>query len=240
MWTGKFLRYLLVSLCAFSSNAVWGQNDQKTVNVYFNEKQTNGVPTISFGSNAPAGVTVTQSGFTWASKYKFSALIHLECTDRVVVKKSNTTPSSATISFSGFKYKIKQVKWNVICDLLAETPKVNTSITSKDGETITGKFENNKVSFSVKNYPGTTDNLNFIGLNSLVIKDEIRDEYSRVFLKAGKGNDFAFQITYYEPSVSLDDVPNQIKLGQTLDISKQHTIKNPGNNCREPPQRRLL
>ncbi|MBQ3943477.1 MAG: hypothetical protein II669_04080, partial [Elusimicrobia bacterium] len=136
MWTGKFSRYFMVLLCASSFNAAWGQ---KTVKVYFNEKQASGVPTLSL-SDAPVGVSVSQSGFTWASKYKFSALVYPNCTDRVVVMKSDTAPSTASISFSGFKYEVKQVKWNVICDYLAGAPVVATTIIPEKGKEITGRF----------------------------------------------------------------------------------------------------
>ena len=225
MWTGKFSRYVVVLLCAFGCNAV---SAQKTVNVYFNQRQSSGVPTISL-SNAPAGVSVSQTGLTWALKYQYSALIHWSCTDRVVVKKTNSSPSTATISFSGFKYEVKQVQWNVMCDYWANKPSVNTSIISEKGKTIPGEFKTNSTSFSHQNYPGTTDNLKFQGLKSLEIKDEIVDDYSRVFLKAGTGNNYAFQIIYYEPSVSFNETkPIQIKLGETLDVSNLYTINHPG------------
>lgn len=226
MWTGKFSRYFMVLLCASSFNAAWGQ---KTVKVYFNEKQASGVPTISL-SDAPVGVSVSQSGFTWASKY-YSSIFggYKTCKDRIVVKKSDTPPSTASISFSGFKYEVKRVQWNRMCDLLVETPKVKTAIIPEEGIEKTGIFDENRVSFSVQNYPNTGNDLRFQGLKSIVINDDIVSEYSRVFLKAGTGNNYAFQITYYEPSVGFkSSMPSQIKLGQTLDVSRLDTIYHPG------------
>ena len=243
MWTGKFSRYLLVLLCAFGSNAV---RAQKTVNVYFNERQANGVPTISFGSSAPAGVTVEQSGLTWALNYKESIISYPNCTDRVIVKDSGSTPSTASISFTGFKYEVKQVKWNVMCDafsLLFDKPMVETAINSEKGQKITGTFESKNTSFNVVDFPNTTKKngeLGFEGLKSIVIKDYLISEYCRVFLKAGTRNQeatkststkhfYAFSISYYEPSVSFKrTMPSQIKLGQTADVSNDYEINHKG------------
>ena len=234
MWTGKFSRYVVVLLCAFGCNAV---SAQKTVNVYFNQRQTSGEPTISFGSNAPADVKMKPSGFTWASKYKFSNTIYRECWDRIVVKNTNPSLSTATISFTGFKYEIENVKWNVICDLLADSPDVTTTITSLKEETSNGTFSGNSHRFNADEF--TTKSLGFKGLKSLEIKDKIKNDYSRAFIKAGTEKQeqnrgifddhyFAFQITYYEPSVSLSSVSNTIKLGETLDVSNLYSINHKG------------
>lgn len=225
---------MVVLLCAFGCNAV---SAQKTVNVYFNQRQTSGEPTISFGSNAPADVKMKPSGFTWASKYKFSNTIYRECWDRIVVKNTNPSLSTATISFTGFKYEIENVKWNVICDLLADSPDVTTTITSLKEETSNGTFSGNSFSFNADEF--TTKSLGFKGLKSLEIKDKIKNDYSRVFIKAGTEKQeqnrgifddhyFAFQITYYEPSVSLSSVSNTIKLGETLDVSNLYSINHKG------------
>ena len=227
MKTSKVSRYFLVLLCVLGCNAAWGQ---KTVNVYFNTRQANGVPKISLSSNAPTGVEVTSSGFTWALEYYSSILGgYKQCSDRVVVKNSGTIPSTASISFSGFKYEVKQVQWNRMCDLLVETPKVKTAIISEEGNEITGKFEDNIISFSVQNYPGTNNDLRFNGLKGIVINDDIVSEYSRVFLKAGTGNNYAFKITYYVPSISLKkNIQTKIDLGTRPNISDYYTISHPG------------
>lgn len=227
MWTGKFSRYFMVLLCAYSYNAAWAQ---KTMKIYFNkyDKNANGVPTLSCDGK-PDGVEVTQSGFTWALKYYVAFGQEGLCTDRIVVKKSETSPSTASISFSGFKYKVKRVEWNRMCDRYADVPDVETDIVSEAGETRKGKFSERKTYFSVQNFPQTSNELGFNGLKSIVINDKIVSDYGRVFLKAGTGNNYAFQITYYEPSVGFkSSMPSHIKLGQTLDVSQLDTIYHPG------------
>ena len=231
MWTGKFSRYLLVLLCAFGCNAVWGQ--EKSLRLYFNEynDQANATPTLSFGGDVPAGVTITASGFTWALSYKLTLLNEEECKDRIVVKKTDNP--TASVIFKNFKYELKQVKWNVMCDLFSshiwQSPNVKTTLTSFDGEKEQGSFSSKSVTFSAKNYLSTNDDLKLNGLSNLVINDNLTTDYCRVFIKAGTGNNYAFQISYYEPSVGFkSSMPSQIKLGQTLDVSKLDTIYHKG------------
>ena len=232
MWTGKFSRYLLVLLCAFGSNAVWGQHEVKTAKYYFNEYKeslSGQTPTFTAGGDVPVGVSVVASGFTWGLKYQFDLFFQRNCTDRVVVNKSGSTPKTASISFSGFKYEVKHVEWNVMCDVFAGKPDVSTTITSEKEETKSGAFSSIDTGFDVCDYPGTTDGLGFKGLKSLVINDNLTTDYCRVFIKAGTGNNYAFQISYYEPSVSFkSSMPSQIKLGKTLDVSNLYTINHPG------------
>lgn len=232
MWTGKFSRYLLVLLCAFGCNAVWGQHEVKTAKYYFNEYKeslSGQTPTFTAGGDVPVGVSVVASGFTWALKYQFDLFFQRNCTDRVVVNKSGSTPKTASISFSGFKYEVKHVEWNVMCDVFAGKPDVSTTITSEKKETKSGAFSSIDTRFDVCDYPGTTDGLGFKGLKSLVINDNLTTDYCRVFIKAGTGNNYAFQISYYEPSVSFkSSMPSQIKLGKTLDVSNLYTINHPG------------
>ena len=226
MKTSKFSRYFLVLLCSLGCNAAWG----KTMKICFNEynKNANGVPTLSLEGDVPKGVSVEKTGFTWGLKYQFDLLFRGNCTDRVVVKESS--PSTASISFSGFKYDVRQVKWNVMCDVFAGDPNVTTSITSEKGQTETGVFNSTNTSFTSRYYPGTKDNLGFKGLKSIEINDQIKSEVCRVFLKAGTGDNYAFQITYYEPSVDLSSVPAQIdwRENKTYVINKEDIISHPG------------
>lgn len=231
MWTGKFSRYLLVLLCALSSNVAWGQ--EKSLRLYFNEynNQANVTPTLSFGGDMPEGVTITASGFTWALSYKLTLLNEEECKDRIVVKKTNNP--TASVIFKNFKYELKQVKWNVMCDLFSshvwQSPNVKTTLTSFDGKEEQGSFSSKSVTFSARNYLSKNNDLKLNGLSNLVINDKLTTDYCRVFIKAGTGNNYAFQITYYEPSVSFKrTMPSQIKLGQTLDVSKLDTIYHQG------------
>ncbi len=231
MWTGKFSRCLLVLLCALSSNVAWGQ--EKSLRLYFNEynDQANATPTLSFGGDVPAGVTITASGFTWALSYKLTLLNEEECKDRIVVKKTDNP--TASVIFKNFKYELKQVKWNVMCDLFSshiwQSPNVKTTLTSFDGEKEQGSFSSKSVTFSAKNYLSTNDDLKLNGLSNLVINDNLTTDYCRVFIKAGTGNNYAFQISYYEPSVSFKrTMSSKIELGQTLDVSKLDTIYHKG------------
>ena len=242
MWTGKFSRYLLVLLCAFGSNAVCGQ---KTVRYYFNqyEESLHGqTPTFTADGDVPLGVSVTASGFTWALSYKY-IFTDNSCSDRVVVENT-ATPGTASLSFKGFKYEVEKVEWNVMCDLLAagffSNPNVTTTISPLQGQNISGTYSKRVAGFTVYNFPGTGNHMKFSGLSSLVIKDYFTTNKCRVFLKAGTKTQennrdyfddhfYAFQITYYEPSVSFKrTMPSQIKLGQTLDVSKLDTIYHQG------------
>ena len=219
-------------MCAFGCNAVWGQHEVKTAKYYFNEYKeslSGQTPTFTAGGDVPVGVSVVASGFTWALKYQFDLFFQRRCTDRVVVNKSGSTPKTASISFSGFKYEVKHVEWNVMCDVFAGKPDVSTTITSEKEETKSGAFSSIDTGFDVCDYPGTTDGLGFKGLKSLVINDNLTTDYCRVFIKAGTGNNYAFQISYYEPSVSFKrTMSSKIELGQTLDVSKLDTIYHKG------------
>ncbi len=245
MWTGKFSRCLMVMLCAFGYNAVGAQNGPKTVKYYFNEYKESlqgQTPTFTAGGDVPVGVSVSASGFTWALSYKY-IFTDENCKDRIVVKKTGSSPGTASLSFTDFKYEVKQVQWNVMCDLLSglfQYPNVETTISSLRGQTKTGDFSSKNASFNVKNVPGTNSNVGFNGLSSLVIKDNFTSDYCRVFLKAGTEKQeqdrgyfddhyYAFQITYYEPSVSFKrTMPSQIKLGQIANVSNGYEINHKG------------
>ena len=225
MKTSKVSRYFLVLLCALGCNAAWGQN---TMKIFFNEYNDKAAgPTLSCVGK-PDGVEVTQSGFTWGLYYYVAFGKQAECTDRVVVKESNVTPSTASISFSGFKYEVKQVQWNRMCDRYADVPDVETALIPEIGDEIPGKFTERRYSFSVQNFPNTNSKLGFNGLKSIVINDKIVSDCGRVFLKAGTGDNYAFKITYYEPSVDLSSVPDQIECGKNYDVSKDCAISHPG------------
>lgn len=112
-----------------------------------------------------------------------------------------------------------------------------------------------RVSFGIENFPGTSDDFEFKGLSSLTLSErnatvitnstrEINDR-CRFFIKAGTeeqeknrkatifdwnpDHHYAFQIFYYNPSVSFKKtMPSQIKLGQKVDVSQLYTIDHPG------------
>jgi hypothetical protein len=198
--------------------------------IYFNEYNDKAAgPTLSCVGK-PDGVEVTQSGFTWGLYYYVAFGKQAECTDRVVVKESNVTPSTASISFSGFKYEVKQVQWNRMCDRYADVPDVETALIPEIGDEIPGKFTERSYSFYVQNFPNTNSKLGFNGLKSIVINDKIVSDCGRVFLKAGTGDNYAFKITYYEPSVDLSSVPDQIDWSEnkTYVINEEDIISHPG------------
>ena len=229
MKTSKVSRYFLVLLCSLGCNAAWGQS---TMKIYFNEYNGKDAgPTLSCVGK-PDGVEVAQSGFTWALSYKY-IFTDNSCTDRIVVEKPSDSPNTASISFTGFKYEVKQVMWNRMCDLLSgwfQHPDVETTINSLGGQKESGTYTTKNTSFKKANFPGTNDELNFQGLSSLEIKDNFTSNYCRVFLKAGTGNSYAFQISYYKPSVDLSSVPDQIEWreNKTYDISNKYTVNHPG------------
>lgn len=229
MKTSKVSRYFLVLLCSLGCNAAWGQS---TMKIYFNEYNGKDAgPTLSCVGK-PDGVEVAQSGFTWALSYKY-IFTDNSCTDRIVVENPSDSPNTASISFTGFKYEVKQVMWNRMCDLLAgglKSPYVETTIKSFEGKTETGTYTTKIASFTKKYFPGTSNKLNFQGLSSLVINDHFTTKKCRVFLKAGSGDNYAFQISYYKPSVDLSSVPNQIdwRENKTYDISNKYTVNHPG------------
>lgn len=237
MWTGKFSRYFMVLLCAYSYNVAWAQEDTKTVRYNFNEYHDSlkgQTPTFTAGGSVPKGVTVSSvTGFAWALSYKY-IFTDNNCTDRVVVEKPSDSPNTASISFTGFKYAVKKVEWNVMCDLLAggifKDPYVETTISSLQGQEQKGTYTTRVARFTVYNFPNTNEDMKFNGLSSIVINDYFTTDKCRVFLKAGTGKkNYAFQITYYEPSVGFkSSMPSHIKLGQTLDVSQLDTIYHPG------------
>lgn len=227
MKTSKVSRYFLVLLCSLGCNAAWG----KTMKIYFNEydQKANGVPTLSCVGK-PDGVEVTQSGFTWALSYKY-IFTDNSCTDRIVVENPSDSPNTASISFTGFKYYVKKVEWNVMCDLLAgglKSPYVETNISSCQNQEQKGTYTAKYPSFTVSNFPGTGENIKFNGLSNIVIRDYFTSEKCRVFLKASTEKKYAFQITYYEPSISFKKKLNEIKLGTRPNISDYYTISYPG------------
>ena len=99
-----------------------------------------------------------------------------------------------------------------------------------------------RATFGVATFPGTSDNLGLKGLSSLVMEEkseglitsntkELNDR-CRFFIKAGSkeqeaarrsGNHFfAFQITYYEPSLSFNSsMPSEMALGNEVQIDKK-------------------
>lgn len=255
MKTSKISRYLLVLLCALSSNAVWGQ---KTVRLYFeryNNHADGVLPAFSVDGDMPNDATVSADGFVWASSYRETSFRFPNCEDRVFAKKNADKKSThASLTFTNFKYEVKKIEWNRMNDIFSNTildifktfsiyttttPYTGTQISGSEGSwQIFGK----RATFGVATFPGTSDNLELMGLSSLVMEEmsegvftsnakEINDR-CRFFLKAGSkeqeaarrsGNHFfAFQITYYDPSLSFNEnMPSEMAIGNEIEIDKK-------------------
>lgn len=256
MWTGKFSRYLLVSLCAFGSNAVWGQHDLKTAKYYFNEYKeslSGQTPTLSVGGDVPIDATVSAEGFVWASSYRESSFRYPNCEDRVFAQRSaNKKSSHASLTFTNFKYEVKKVEWNIMNDIfssrlsdLKSVLSISSTVKSatnqkKSGSKDTWAVFGHSATFNVQEMPGTSQELGFKGLSSIIVEEKNKglltgnaydiNEKNRFFFKAGSAEDaFAFQVTYYDPGVSFQrSMPSQIKFGETFDASENDTIYHPG------------
>lgn len=256
MWTGKFSRCLLVLLCAFGCNAVWGQHEVKTAKYYFNEYKeslSGQTPTLSVGGDVPVDATVSAEGFVWASSYRESSFRYPNCEDRVFAQRSADKKSShASLTFTNFKYEVKKVEWNIMNDIfssrlsdLKSVLSISSTVKSatdqkKSGSKDTWAIFGHSATFNVQEMPGTSQELGFKGLSSIIVEEKNKgvltgkayeiNEKNRFFFKAGSGeDDFAFQVTYYDPSVSfIRTMPSQINFGETFDASNHYTIYHKG------------
>jgi len=256
MWTGKFSRYFMVLLCASSFNAAWGQHEVKTAKYYFNEYKeslSGQTPTLSVGGDVPVDATVSAAGFVWASSYRESSFRYPNCEDRVFAQRSaNKKSSHASLTFTNFKYEVKKVEWNIMNDIFSAAISDIRSVfsiygtvksatdQSKSGSKGTWGILGHSATFSVQEIPGTSQELGFKGLSSIIVEEKNRglltgnaydiSETNRFFFKAGSAEDaFAFQVTYYDPGVSFQrSMPSQIKFGKTFDASEKYTIYHPG------------
>ena len=258
MKTSKFSRCFLVLLCALSSNVAWGQHDVKTAKYYFNEYKeslSGQTPTLSVGGDVPVDATVSAAGFVWASSYRETSFRYPNCEDRVFAQRSsNKKKSRASLTFTNFKYEVKKVEWNIMNDIFSGTVSdlksklsINDTVMSATGQKKYGSKETwavfgHSATFNVQEMPGTTQELGFKGLASIVVQEKNTgvlfwkgtayeiNEKNRFFFKAGSAEDaFAFQVTYYDPAVSfLRTMPSQIKFGETFDASEHYTINHKG------------
>lgn len=254
MKTSKFSRYFLVLLCALGSNVAWGQHDLKTAKYYFNEYKeslSGQTPTLSVGGDVPVDATASAEGFEWASSYRESSFRYPNCEDRLFAQRSSNKKSShASLTFTNFKYDVKKVEWNIMNDIfsarlsdLKGVLSINATVKSATDQKKSGSKESwavfgHSATFNVQEVAGTTQELGFKGLASIEIGEKNKgvltgtayeiNEKNRFFFKAGSAeNAFAFQVTYYDPSVSFaGTMPSQIKFGETATV--QYTINHPG------------
>lgn len=256
MKTSKFSRCFLVLLCALSSNVAWGQHDLKTAKYYFNEYKeslSGQTPTLSVGGDVPVDATASAEGFEWASSYRESSFRYPNCEDRLFAQRSSNKKSShASLTFTNFKYEVKKVEWNIMNDIfsarlsdLKGVLSINATVKSATDQKKSGSKESwavfgHSATFNVQEVAGTTQELGFKGLSSIIVEEKNRgvlsgsayeiNEKNRFFFKAGSAEDaFAFQVTYYDPAVSfLRTMPSQIKFGETFDASEHYTINHKG------------
>lgn len=163
--------------------------------------------------------------------------------------------SQASVSLTNFKYEVKQIQWNVMNDLFSDNligwtktlqvSGISTPYTgsAKTGTTGSWAVFGKEMSFGKENLPGTNANLGFKGLRSfsieevnkwiIISRDTKLDDNCRVFVKAGQkgtaepgANDWAFQVTYYEPELSFDGVSDLMYLDQVQNAN--YKISHPG------------
>ena len=238
MRKGRFLKYLLAMVMAVSTagSAV----AQKNMRLYFNTyKQNEGTPSFTLAGDVPTGVTATASDFVWANTYEI--FWKRNCSDRILANKSSDERSSnASISFSNMKYEVKEVRWNRMNDIFDNSlTEVFRSLrafgtvesftgTQIQGSEATWMVLNKDFTFQKDIFPpNKSNNLALPGLKTLTLnesnstvifgsKRKINDN-CRFFLKASddvNSGDWAFQVTYYEPSLSLSGIPSMMFLGQ--------------------------
>lgn len=171
------------------------------------------------------------------------------------VTENGQEKSHASISFQNFKYEVKQILWNRMNDIFSDnvigftktlqitgssTPVIGSSKTGTEGSwAVFGK----EMTFGKDNIPGTGNNLGFNGLSTfsieeinkwiIVRRDTKLDDNCRIFVKAGisgnnepSENDYAFQITYYEPELAYTaEMPSSLTKGETKSVAYQITHK---------------
>lgn len=235
-------------------NPSYAQNETKSMRMYFNTyKQSGGTPSFTLTGDVPTGVTATASDFVWANTYEI--FWKRNCSDRILANKSSDERSTnASISFSNMKYEVKEVRWNRMNDIFDNSlTEVFRSLRAFGTvESFTGtKIQGSEATWMVLNKdftfqkdifpPNKSNNLALPGLRSITMNEsnstvifgssrKINDN-CRFFLKASDdtgSNDWAFQVTYYEPSLALSGIPSMMFLGQERnftsgDYSVSHT-----------------
>lgn len=218
----------------------YAQNETKSMRMYFNiYKQSGGTPSFTLTGDVPTGVTATASDFVWANTYEI--FWKRNCSDRILANKSSDERSTnASISFSNMKYEVKEVRWNRMNDIFDNSlTDVFRSLrafgtvesftgTKIQGSEATWMVLNKDFTFQKDNFPpNNSNNLALPGLKTLTLNESNStvifgskrkiDDNCRFFLKASDdtgSNDWAFQVTYYEPSLALSGIPSMMFLGQ--------------------------
>ena len=240
MKASKIFRYLLAFMLLMLFYPSYAQNETKSMRMYFDTfKQGGGNPTFTLTGEVPTGVTASASGFEWAQRYEI--FWQRQCQDRIFAQKtSDKRSTNASISFANMKYEVKEVRWNRMNDIFDNSMlevfrslKAFGTIESFTGTQIQGSEAtwmvlNKDLTFQKDIFPpGKSNNLALPGLKTLTLNESnstvifgsnrtINDN-CRFFLKASDditSNDWAFQILYYEPSLSISGIPSMMFLGE--------------------------
>ncbi len=218
MWTGKIFKKAFIVSCAMLVPFCELMAQDETVytaKYKFNyESKTIALSAIE----QPVGTS-----FSWTGSYKRSSWMTRK--DRVYLDENNV----GTISFTNFKYEVKEVSFSVMAEPSANfSSNITTTITD-----YSGKVSSN--SYRIGSIEGTYFHKNLFldkdyssdGMKSITMKQL---NNNTVYYEGANDNTIpTFTIKYYEPSVSFKDKsPIQIEWGKTLDVSNLYSINHKG------------
>ena len=223
MWTGKFFKKAFIVSCAILVPfCELMAQDEKVYTAEYKFNYQSKTVTLSAVGNQPAGTSFKLSG----SYKRADSPLFYNWDDRVYLPKDNV----GTISFTNFKYEVKEIYFNVMTELFnGSADNITTKITGFDNKTSYSTTYNVGVKFSFEHISfinrGIPKPLN--GLKSMTMK-QLNDNTVYYQGKNDKSTP-TFTIKYYEPSVSFKEtMPDQIEWGKTFDVSQLYTKNHPG------------
>ena len=223
MWTGKiFKKAFIVSCAMFVPFCELMAQDEKVYTAEYKFNYQSKTVTLSAVGNQPAGTSFKLSG----SYKRADSPLFYNWDDRVYLPKDNV----GTISYTNFKYEVKEIYFNVMTELLnGSADNITTKIIGFDNKTSYSTTYNVGVKFSFEHISfinrGIPKPLN--GLKSMTMK-QLNDNTVYYQGKNDKSTP-TFTIKYYEPSVSFKEtMPDQIEWGKTLDVSNLYSINHKG------------
>lgn len=223
MWTGKiFKKAFIVSCAMFVPFCELMAQDEKVYTAEYKFNYQSKTVTLSAVGNQPAGTSFKLSG----SYKRADSPLFYNWDDRVYLPKDNV----GTISYTNFKYEVKEIYFNVMTELLnGSADNITTKIIGFDNKTSYSTTYNVGVKFSFEHISfinrGIPKPLN--GLKSMTMK-QLNDNTVYYQGKNDKSTP-TFTIKYYEPSVSFKEtMTDQIEWGKTLDVSNLYSINHKG------------
>lgn len=223
MWTGKFFKKAFIVSCAmFVPFCELMAQDEKVYTAEYKFNYQSKTVTLSAVGNQPAGTSFKLSG----SYKRADSPLFYNWDDRVYLPKDNV----GTISYTNFKYEVKEIYFNVMTELLnGSADNITTKIIGFDNKTSYSTTYNVGVKFSFEHISfinrGIPKPLN--GLKSMTMK-QLNDNTVYYQGKNDKSTP-TFTIKYYEPSVSFKEtMTDQIEWGKTLDVSNLYSINHKG------------